>query len=53
MIDEEVELILRAEERRAAELLSHHRTALDAVAAALLERETIDGAEVSRLTRGE
>ena len=53
MIDEEVELILRAEETRARELLSTHRPALEAVAAALLEQETLTGAEVARLTHGE
>ena len=51
MIDEEVELILRTEEKRARELLATHRPALEAVAAALLEHETLDGAEVGRLTR--
>ncbi|HUQ39429.1 MAG TPA: ATP-dependent zinc metalloprotease FtsH, partial [Acidimicrobiales bacterium] len=49
VIDEEVERILRAEEERAMEVLGRHRTGLDAVAAALLEHETIDGAEVGRL----
>ena len=53
MIDEEVELILRTEETRAQELLSTHRPALEAVAAALLEQETLTGEEVARLTNGE
>ena len=49
VIDQEIERILRAEEQRCRELLSEHRTALDLVARALLEHETIDGAEVHRL----
>jgi cell division protease FtsH len=49
VIDEEVERILREQEQRATEYLAKHKTGLDAVAAALLERETIDGAEVARL----
>jgi len=49
VIDEEVERILREQEERATVELGTHRTGLDAVAAALLEHETIDGAEVKRL----
>jgi cell division protease FtsH len=49
VIDEEVERILREQEERATEVLLRHRKGLDAVAAALLEKETIDGAEVGRL----
>ena len=49
VIDEEVERILREQEARATRLLSEHRHGLAAVAAALLEHETIDGAEVGRL----
>ncbi len=49
VIDEEVERILRAEEERATAELSKHRGGLNAVAAALLENETVDGAEVKRL----
>ncbi|HEX7166430.1 MAG TPA: ATP-dependent zinc metalloprotease FtsH, partial [Acidimicrobiales bacterium] len=51
-IDEEVERILRAEEERALKVLAEHKAGLDAVAAALLEKETIDGAEVKRLVDG-
>jgi cell division protease FtsH len=51
-IDEEVERILREQEARAMEVLKQHRAGLDAVAAALLEKETIDGAEVTRLVDG-
>jgi cell division protease FtsH len=49
IVDEEVEAILRVQEERATKMLSEHRPGLDAVAAALLEKETIDGAEVTRL----
>ena len=49
VIDEEVERILRDEEARARKLIEEHRAGLDAVALALLEHETIDGAEVGRL----
>ena len=49
IIDDEVERILRAQEQRALEVLSQHRGGLDAVARALLDNETIDGAEVARL----
>jgi cell division protease FtsH len=49
MIDEETERILREQEERALAVLKKHRKGLDAVAASLLEKETIDGAEVTRL----
>jgi cell division protease FtsH len=49
MIDDEVERILRAEEERALEVLTRHKLGLDAVAKALLEAETLDGATVGRL----
>jgi cell division protease FtsH len=49
VIDEEVERILRDEEARARKVLGEHRAGLDAVAHALLDRETLDGSEVSRL----
>ena len=49
VIDDEVERILRGQEERAMELLTRHRGGLDAVAHALLEQESIDGAEVGRL----
>jgi cell division protease FtsH len=48
-IDEEVEKILRAQEQRALSVVREHRAGLDAVAASLLDKETIDGAEVKRL----
>ncbi len=49
VIDEEVERILREQEERGRRTLRQHRAGLDAVAAALLEHETLDGAEVGRL----
>lgn len=49
VIDDEVEQILREQETRAMQVLTTHRGGLDAIAAALLEHETIDGAMVSRL----
>ncbi|MBU6314926.1 MAG: ATP-dependent zinc metalloprotease FtsH [Acidobacteria bacterium] len=51
LIDDEVSRILRTQEERATELLLKHRSALDAVAEELLERETIDGADVARLVQ--
>jgi cell division protease FtsH len=49
VIDEEVERILREQEERCRHILTENRKGLDLVARALLEHETIDGAEVSRL----
>jgi cell division protease FtsH len=49
VIDEEVERILRTQEARARHELVEHRGALDRVAAALLERETISGDDVAKL----
>ena len=49
LIDEEVERILRIQEQRCRVLLQEHRGALDLVARALLEHETIPGSEVQRL----
>jgi cell division protease FtsH len=49
MIDNEISRILQEQETRAYEVLSKHRKALDLVAEALLERETIDGGEVARI----
>jgi cell division protease FtsH len=49
MIDEEVFRILHEQEARAHDILGKHRRALDLVAEALLERETIDGSEVARI----
>ncbi|MFM9134232.1 MAG: ATP-dependent zinc metalloprotease FtsH, partial [bacterium] len=49
LIDGEISRILHEQEQRATEMLTRHRGALDAVAEALLERETIDGADVARI----
>jgi cell division protease FtsH len=49
IIDEEIERILREAEDRTRQLLHDNRKALEMVARALLERETIDGREVNRL----
>ena len=49
VIDEEVERILREQEDRCRSDLLENRKGLDLVARALLEHETIDGAEVTRL----
>ena len=51
MMDEEIARILVEQEQRAAEMLAKHRTGLDLVAEALVEKETIDGAEVNRLVQ--
>jgi cell division protease FtsH len=50
-IDDEVSRILHEQESRATELLLKHRVALESVAEALLEKETIDGAEVAGLVQ--
>jgi len=49
VVDEEVARILREQEERARRILQEHRAGLEAVARALLDKETIDGAEVARL----
>ncbi len=49
-IDREVAQLLRQAEERAKELLKAHRSALDALVDLLLEMETVDGADVYRLT---
>jgi cell division protease FtsH len=51
VIDEEVERILRDQEDRCRITLREHRNGLDLVARALLEHETINGSEVTRLIR--
>ena len=51
MMDEEINRILVEQETRAIALLAQHRKGLDLVAEALLERETIDGAEVAMLVQ--
>jgi cell division protease FtsH len=49
VVDEEVGRILREQETRATEIVQQHRLGLEAVAHALLEHETVDGAEIARL----
>jgi cell division protease FtsH len=49
VIDQEVERILREQQDRCRGVLKEYRHALDLVARALLEHETINGAEVLRL----
>ena len=49
LIDEETKRILQEQEARCAQLLTENRNALDLVARALLEHETISGEEVNRL----
>lgn len=49
VIDEEVEQILRVQEERARSTLSSHRAGLDALAAALMDSETLSGVEVARI----
>jgi cell division protease FtsH len=48
-IDREVAMLLREAEKRAVELLTDHRSVLDALTNLLLESETVDGSEVYRL----
>jgi hypothetical protein len=49
VVDEEVERILRDQEERALQYLTANKSGLDAVAASLLEKETLDSSEVARL----
>ena len=49
IIDQEVERILREQEQRCRETLTSNAEALERVAKALLENETIDGAEVEKI----
>jgi len=51
LMDEEIARILFEQEQRAHVLLDKHRVALDLVAEALLEKETIDGSEVAALVQ--
>jgi cell division protease FtsH len=49
LLDEETKRILQEQEARCAQLLTENRKALDLIARALLEHETISGEEVNRL----
>jgi len=52
-VDEEVKRILDEAHERAHTLLEEHRPLLEAVAEALLERETLDRNDIEALARGE
>ena len=52
VIDEEVERILRTQQDRARRALIEHRPALDRIAAALLDLETISGKQIIALAAG-
>ncbi len=49
VVDQEIQSVLVNAEERCRSLMTEYRPALDAIAAALLERETVSGAEVQRL----
>jgi cell division protease FtsH len=49
LADQAVQRLLRDADRTASQILSEHRTALEKVADALVERETIDRSELERL----
>jgi cell division protease FtsH len=49
VIDQEVSALLREAERRAMDVLSEHRDALDRLTELLLERETVDGTDVDEI----
>jgi cell division protease FtsH len=49
-IDQEVSKLLREAEQRAVDLLRTHRSELDALVDLLMEKETVDGSDVYRLT---
>ena len=52
-IDEEIRAIVIRNYSRAQQLIQSHRDKLDAVAALLLERETVEGDEIRRLVFGD
>jgi cell division protease FtsH len=49
VIDQEVSALLREAERRAMDLLSEHRDALERLAELLVDRETVDGTDVDEI----
>ncbi|GAB5550021.1 MAG: ATP-dependent zinc metalloprotease FtsH [Sandaracinaceae bacterium] len=51
-IDAEVKRLVEAGYEKAREILTEHRGKLDAIAEALLERETLDGAELEAILDG-
>ena len=52
-IDREMRLLIDQAYKRAEEIITTHREELDRVARALLEKETLEGAEFEALLRGE
>lgn len=52
-IDAEIRRIVEAADKRARELITTHRAALDEIAEQLLKREVLDGEEIERIVRGE
>ena len=53
LVDQEVKRILDVAQERAREVLTENRELLEKIAAALLERETLDGDEIELLNQGE
>jgi len=53
IVDQEVKRILDEAHERAHEVLTEHRDLLEAIAQALLERETLDRDEIEALEKGE
>ena len=53
IVDEEVSRLLQEAEERAVALLRAHRTALDRLAALLVEHETVNGSAVDEVLRAE
>jgi cell division protease FtsH len=51
-IDAEIRDIVMKQHKRATEILTEHRKELEAIGEALLEFETIDGADIDTLLRG-
>jgi ATP-dependent Zn protease len=49
LIDDEVSRLLKEADERASTILEEHRSVLDRLTALLIQRETIDGAEVYEL----
>ncbi len=52
-LDQEVRSIIDAQYQRAVDTITQHREALERIAQALLEHETLDGDQVQRLVNGE
>ncbi len=53
MVDDEVKHLLDTAHEKARKILTQHRTLLDSIAVALLERETIDREDVDMLAAGQ